>query len=74
MRGGKDDKMEPDKFLYIEEIKNAPPAAIFRDGLTGELFKINLASLEVRVENLGSGGESERALDELRKHVRVYKN
>ena len=62
--------MGADKFLYIEEIKNAPPVAIFRDGFTGELFKINLASLEVRVENLGNGGESERALDELRKHVR----
>ena len=72
MRGGKDDKMgEIDRFIAIEELRNLPPVAVFQDGLTGELFKLNLASLEVRVENVGSGGESERALDELRKHVKV---
>ena len=62
--------MEADTFLFIEEIKNAPPAALFRDGLTGETFRMNLTSLEIMVKNYGKGGESERALDELRKHVR----
>ena len=65
--------MEPGKFLFIEKIKNGPLAAVFRDGLTGETFRMNLASLEVRVKNYGSGGESGRALDELRKHVRGEK-
>ena len=64
---------EFDRFIAIEELRNLPPVAVFQDGLTGELFKLNLKSLEVRVENVGSGGESERALDELRKHVRGEK-
>ena len=65
--------MELDEFLYIEKIKNGPLAAIFRDGLTGETFRMNLSSLEIRVKNYGSGGQSGRALDELRKHVRGEK-
>ena len=61
---------EIDRFVAIEKMRNLPPVAVFQDGLTGELFKLNLASLEVLVKNYGSGGESERALDELRKHVK----
>lgn len=60
--------MEVDRFIAIEEMRNLPPVAVFQDGLTGELFRLNLASVEVRVKNLGKGGESERALDELRKY------
>ena len=62
--------MEADKFLFIDKKKNAPPTALFRDGFTGETFRMNLTSLEIRVKSYGKGGESERALDELRKHVK----
>ena len=61
-------KKEADKFLFIDKKKNAPPAALFRDGFTGETFRMNLASLEIRVKSYGKGGESERALIALRKY------
>ena len=60
--------MEVDKFLFIDKKKNASPTAIFRDGLTGETFRMNLSSLEIRVKSYGNGGESERALVALRNY------